>query len=54
MGTPTIGSQRTLPESRTLSGEPIEPLYTPADLPEYERIGVPGQYPYTRGVYESM
>ncbi|MGN6189616.1 MAG: acyl-CoA mutase large subunit family protein [Conexibacter sp.] len=38
----------------TLSGEPIEPLYTAADLPPAERIGLPGEYPFTRGVYESM
>jgi hypothetical protein len=31
----------------TLSGEPIAPLYTAADLPELDQIGVPGQYPYT-------
>jgi methylmalonyl-CoA mutase, N-terminal domain len=38
----------------TLSGEPIRPLYTEADLPERDAIGVPGQYPFTRGVYPSM
>jgi methylmalonyl-CoA mutase N-terminal domain/subunit len=38
----------------TISGEEVKPLYTAADLPELEAIGVPGQYPYTRGVYESM
>jgi methylmalonyl-CoA mutase, N-terminal domain len=38
----------------TLSGEPIAPLYAAADLPELDQIGVPGEYPYTRGVYESM
>ncbi|MBS1871555.1 MAG: methylmalonyl-CoA mutase, partial [Actinobacteria bacterium] len=38
----------------TLSGESIAPLYTAADLPSEERIGVPGAYPFTRGVYESM
>jgi methylmalonyl-CoA mutase N-terminal domain/subunit len=38
----------------TLSGEPIAPLYTEADLPPSERIGLPGQYPFTRGVYPSM
>jgi methylmalonyl-CoA mutase, N-terminal domain len=38
----------------TLSGEPIRPLYTEADLPAGERIGLPGQFPYTRGVYPSM
>src|SRR4051812_44039561 len=39
---------------KTLSGEPIKPLYTAADLPDIEQIGAPGQYPYTRGVYPSM
>src|SRR5438045_1884065 len=38
----------------TISGEAVEPLYTPADLPDYETIGLPGQYPYTRGVYGTM
>jgi methylmalonyl-CoA mutase N-terminal domain/subunit len=40
----------------TISGEPIEPLYTTEDLPEdaAERIGLPGEFPYTRGVYPSM
>jgi methylmalonyl-CoA mutase N-terminal domain/subunit len=38
----------------TISGEEVKPLYTPADLPDYEKIGLPGQYPYTRGVYETM
>ena len=41
----------------TLSGEPIEPLYTPEDLEgfEYERdLGYPGAYPFTRGVYPTM
>jgi methylmalonyl-CoA mutase N-terminal domain/subunit len=38
----------------TISGEPIAPLYTEADLPPSEKIGLPGQYPFTRGVYPSM
>jgi methylmalonyl-CoA mutase N-terminal domain/subunit len=40
----------------TLSGEPIKPLYTEQDLPENldEVIGLPGEYPFTRGVYPSM
>jgi methylmalonyl-CoA mutase N-terminal domain/subunit len=41
----------------TLSGEPIEALYTAADLRaggSDSRIGLPGGYPFTRGVYESM
>jgi methylmalonyl-CoA mutase N-terminal domain/subunit len=48
-------SERSAPFS-TMSGEPIKPLYTEADLPESpeESIGLPGEYPYTRGVYGSM
>jgi methylmalonyl-CoA mutase N-terminal domain/subunit len=41
----------------TLSGEPVEPLYTAADVRaggSEGRIGLPGEYPFTRGVYESM
>jgi methylmalonyl-CoA mutase, N-terminal domain len=40
----------------TISGEPIEPLYTEADLPPEPEaaIGFPGEFPYTRGVYPSM
>jgi methylmalonyl-CoA mutase, N-terminal domain len=38
----------------TLSGEEIRPLYTEADLPDPTRIGLPGQFPFTRGVYPSM
>src|SRR4051794_35943215 len=38
----------------TISGEPVEALYTSADLPDPERIGFPGDYPFTRGVYPSM
>jgi methylmalonyl-CoA mutase N-terminal domain/subunit len=38
----------------TMSGEEVKPVYTAADLPDLEQIGVPGQYPYTRGVYDSM
>jgi isobutyryl-CoA mutase large subunit len=38
----------------TLSGTPVEPVYGPppgADVPGFERIGWPGEYPYTRGLY---
>jgi methylmalonyl-CoA mutase, N-terminal domain len=41
-------------EFLTLSGEEIRPLYTEADLPDRSAIGVPGGYPFTRGVYPSM
>ncbi|HEX5895786.1 MAG TPA: methylmalonyl-CoA mutase family protein [Thermoleophilaceae bacterium] len=38
----------------TLSGEPVAPLYTAEDVGPPERIGFPGEYPFTRGVYPSM
>src|SRR3990170_1394415 len=38
----------------TLSGEPVQPLYTPQDLPDPAAIGLPGEFPFTRGVYASM
>ncbi len=42
---------------RTLSNIAPDPLYTPEDIEpfDYERkLGYPGEYPYTRGVYGSM
>jgi methylmalonyl-CoA mutase, N-terminal domain len=43
-------------EFSTMSGVPIEPLYTPEDVEgEYDdKLGYPGEYPYTRGVYPNM
>ena len=41
----------------TISGHPIEPLYTEEDLAGRdpgERLGHPGEFPFTRGVYPSM
>ncbi len=39
----------------TLSGIPLEPLYGPHNTTiDPDRIGLPGRYPYTRGVYASM
>jgi methylmalonyl-CoA mutase N-terminal domain/subunit len=42
----------------TLSGEPIKTLYTEADshigVDAGHSIGLPGEFPYTRGVYENM
>ncbi len=42
---------------RTDSGIEIRPLYTEADLADWdasERLGLPGEPPFTRGVYPSM
>jgi methylmalonyl-CoA mutase N-terminal domain/subunit len=50
-------------EFTTLSGNPVEPLYTPLDRPagdgeearyHNERLGVPGEFPFTRGPYGTM
>ncbi len=41
----------------TVSGMPINRLYTPADIADfdYERdLGLPGEYPFTRGVHANM
>lgn len=41
----------------TASFEPVKPLYTPLDVDadKYnDRIGYPGEYPYTRGVQSTM
>src|SRR3978361_1009983 len=43
-------------EFSTISGQEIDPLYGPEDLqPDLEeRVGQPGEYPFTRGPYPSM
>ncbi len=43
-------------EFTTISGVPLAPLYGPEDAPfDAERdLGLPGQYPYTRGVHPTM
>jgi len=44
-------------EFTTLSGVPVDRLYTPDDLQEfdYQRdLGDPGDYPYTRGIHRTM
>jgi methylmalonyl-CoA mutase N-terminal domain/subunit len=43
-------------EFSTMSGVPVKPLYTPEDVEGSfeEKIGYPGEYPYTRGVYPNM
>src|SRR5262245_15487052 len=50
--TPSDGAER-----RTSSEIPIRRFYTPRDLggiPYEEKLGDPGQYPYTRGLYPDM
>ncbi len=41
----------------TDSGIPVKAVYTPDDFPERDyqnKLGAPGEYPYTRGVYPTM
>ena len=41
----------------TISSEPIQPLYTSKDVGNFSEdkdLGVPGEFPYTRGVYPTM
>jgi methylmalonyl-CoA mutase N-terminal domain/subunit len=44
------------PEYRTLSGLPLKRVYTAEDIEDlrHEDLGLPGQYPYTRGPYPTM
>ena len=39
-------------ETSTISGVPLQPLYTSSDLPRREEE-LPGQFPYTRGIHPS-
>jgi len=38
----------------TLSGLPVKRVYTPEDAVPFGEIGLPGQYPFTRGPYPTM
>ena len=44
------------PLFETLSGIPVKPLYTQADLPPdlEKRVGEPGAFPFTRGLHPEM
>ncbi|MGH7573817.1 MAG: acyl-CoA mutase large subunit family protein [Longimicrobiales bacterium] len=49
---------RRRPRFESISGSKVEPIYTPADLPadwDYiDKLGFPGEFPFTRGPYTSM
>ncbi|MEM1524725.1 MAG: methylmalonyl-CoA mutase family protein [Nitrososphaerales archaeon] len=41
----------------TLSGIPVDLIYTPCDIESFDykrELGLPGEYPFTRGVYPTM
>ena len=51
-------AMRSLPlKFTTVSGEPIDLLYTPEDIAQINYlhdIGLPGEFPYTRGIHHNM
>jgi methylmalonyl-CoA mutase, N-terminal domain len=52
----TPGGERK-PAFPTMGGLPVERVYAPADLPGWtyeEKLGNPGEFPFTRGVYPTM
>src|SRR6202050_1937112 len=48
-----IGTTTESAVSKTLSGIPVEPVYTAADVAGLE-IPPPGEFPFTRGIHENM
>ncbi len=55
--TPRQKAVETKDERSTPSGIPLKAFYSPADIAHLDYIrdlGMPGQYPYTRGIHESM
>ena len=40
-------------KATTASGIPVKPVYTASDIDhlDYSEIGIPGEYPFTRGIY---
>ncbi len=51
------GTEAAARRFTTISGREIRPLYGPADVADLDPardLGEPGQYPYTRGVHETM
>jgi methylmalonyl-CoA mutase N-terminal domain/subunit len=46
----------TRPERKTASGLPLKRIYTELDAPEdrFDDLGLPGQFPFTRGPYPTM
>ena len=50
-----MSSERKIP-FQTISGRPIERLYTPESIPQFDHnteLGEPGTFPYTRGIHQS-
>lgn len=46
-----------LPPAYAETGQPLSPVYSPDDLPNFDYLrdlGFPGEFPFTRGVYPGM
>ena len=53
----TKQKETSIPESRTDSGIPVKSLYTPKDIGDLDYshdLSQPGEYPFTRGIYQTM
>ncbi|MDP1991382.1 MAG: methylmalonyl-CoA mutase family protein [Syntrophales bacterium] len=51
------GSETEVRPVVSILGTPVKCFYSPEDLPEFdykEKLGDPGEYPFTRGVYPTM
>ena len=50
-------SGKRLKRYSTISDKELDPIYTPEDIAGFDyddKLGMPGKYPFTRGVYDSM
>src|SRR5262245_18283641 len=53
----TSGQLEKRSSHTTVSGVPVDELYTNADVSRFDlgpELGCPGQFPFTRGIHESM
>ncbi|HSL82854.1 MAG TPA: methylmalonyl-CoA mutase family protein, partial [Thermoanaerobaculia bacterium] len=56
-GEAIVGKKRSSGAKETTSGVEVKPVYRPEDVAEVgyrKRIGDPGEYPFTRGLYPEM
>jgi len=54
---PTGSKEKKEKEHETLSGIPLKPVYTKEDIKDLDydkQLADPGQFPYTRGIHETM
>jgi methylmalonyl-CoA mutase N-terminal domain/subunit len=50
-------SGKRLKRYSTISDKELDPIYTPEDIADFDyndKLGIPGEYPFTRGVYDTM